>query len=110
MKTFAKRTVSALALIVALGVACEALAGNPYGGQWQGQMGGSQWQGQMGGAQWQGQMGGYGGYGYQPMIPTYNYNSNQNVNINVNRNYNGNYGYSYTPSYVYPRYHTVCRW
>jgi hypothetical protein len=101
MKTFAKRTVLALALIFTLAAASQALAGNPYGGQWQGQ---------MGGAQWQGQMGGYGGYGYQPVIPTYNYNSNQNVNINVNRNYNGNYGYHYTPSYVYPRYHTVCRW
>jgi hypothetical protein len=105
MKTLAKRTVLALALIFTLAAASQALAGNPYGGQWQGQMGGAQWQGQM------------GGYGYQPAIPTYNYNSNQNVNINVNRNYNGNgnygYGYGYTPScpvYVYPRYHTVCRW
>ena len=100
MKTLAKRTVLALAIIVVLGAASQALAGNP--GQIQGQYGG-QFQGQFG--------------GYPPAYtPTYNNNHNVNINqnINVNRNYNVNrtYGYRYyTPTYrVYRPRHTVCYW
>jgi len=101
MKTFAKRTVLALAIIVALGAVSQALAGNP----------GSQFQGQYGGGQFQGQMGGY------PSVytPTYNVNRNYNINqnINVNRNYNASSNYRvYTPTYrVYVRpHHRVRYW
>ena len=120
MKTLAKRTVLVLALLVGLGAASQALAGNPYqgkgGGQWGGQSGG-QWGGQSGG-QWGGQsgsggyasLGGYGGYGgYNPkqgggVIPGTGFMSGGYGNFN--------YGYNGYASRNYPvsRRYFLRRW